>query len=556
MIRGYFLLLTITLRGVSSFLAPNSYHISNISPKIRNHRHHHAPSFLSAATNEDATIEEGIADDGAADMTPTTTSSSTTTIATVFDFTKSPVRALALPCFERIDDAIMGGVSSSRLRDGVVGSSLDNDKEGYATWSGTCRTTGGGFCGVRTKPLAEPVMIPGEVLLVNTTDDEGIFDKDGEKSDAGVYLECLHTGDNEPQRRVWKTTLRTDSSRGQMGVYQADFNMPLRPVDNSWSKVYVPFHDFKLVSGPSVVRDGGMVDVSGGVYQFGLIMSKFRVPKDSGAAAARGGGGGEMFEEVDDFRDGPFELRIKRWGFYGRSDLGTSDVNANPVIDTNTDNTDTIVASPASSPTSTTSTNDSDSNTLRMISIEIPTTLASLEDKKKSGNTVETSSFSSSSVTTSTPTTSTNRNVVSSPSMKKILLLPFRLVLLPIVKFLFLNEGANRRKASALILKEKRDLSGFSALRFMVNLRRGKRQFGLARSIILVTWFITVDTIRRIARISALTLFRVCFAYPKKLVKQIGKVLLGRGNEGGKDKGTREGDDGVGKDDAPILQSS
>jgi hypothetical protein len=53
------------------------------------------------------------------------------TFKPVFDFSK----AAAVESFERIDDVIMGGISTSRLED-VTGA-------GYAKWSGVCRTDGG-----------------------------------------------------------------------------------------------------------------------------------------------------------------------------------------------------------------------------------------------------------------------------------------------------------------------------------------------------------------------------------------------------------------------------
>lgn len=54
-----------------------------------------------------------------------------TTYMPIFDFSKED----AVESFERIDDAIMGGISTSVLR-GVPG-------EPYASWSGVCRIDGG-----------------------------------------------------------------------------------------------------------------------------------------------------------------------------------------------------------------------------------------------------------------------------------------------------------------------------------------------------------------------------------------------------------------------------
>ena len=56
----------------------------------------------------------------------------------VFNFDASPEATAAL--WERIDDVVMGGVSSSKI---VVG-------DAGAEWRGIVRTDGGGFCGTRT----------------------------------------------------------------------------------------------------------------------------------------------------------------------------------------------------------------------------------------------------------------------------------------------------------------------------------------------------------------------------------------------------------------------
>lgn len=55
----------------------------------------------------------------------------TTTYEPIFDFSREGT----VESFERIDDAIMGGISTSTLRE-VPG-------EPYASWSGVCRIDGG-----------------------------------------------------------------------------------------------------------------------------------------------------------------------------------------------------------------------------------------------------------------------------------------------------------------------------------------------------------------------------------------------------------------------------
>jgi hypothetical protein len=57
----------------------------------------------------------------------------TTTYTPIFDFSNEKEDAVS--SFERIDDAIMGGISTSSLRQ-IPG-------EPFARWSGVCRTDGG-----------------------------------------------------------------------------------------------------------------------------------------------------------------------------------------------------------------------------------------------------------------------------------------------------------------------------------------------------------------------------------------------------------------------------
>lgn len=64
---------------------------------------------------------------------PTTTDRSATQKIPLFDFSDPALKATNK--FERIDDVIMGGISSSLLRQA--------DGEKFARWSGVCRTDGG-----------------------------------------------------------------------------------------------------------------------------------------------------------------------------------------------------------------------------------------------------------------------------------------------------------------------------------------------------------------------------------------------------------------------------
>lgn len=138
--------------------------------------------------------------------------SATTTFEPVFDFRLNST----VERFERIDDAIMGGISTSALRE-VPG-------KPYASWSGVCRLDGGGFCGMRTLAFEEPLQV-GDA--------------------AGFFLDCRLTSDDEPERRVWKMTTRSERSRGEE-LYQAQFTIPKNSTD-AWARIMIPFSHFRLV---------------------------------------------------------------------------------------------------------------------------------------------------------------------------------------------------------------------------------------------------------------------------------------------------------------------
>lgn len=176
-------------------------------------------------------------------------------------------RAEALERFQRIDDVVMGGVSRSKLIDG----------EGCASWRGFVRTEGGGFCGQRTCPFKHPLNVSGA---------------------DGVYLKCRLASDAEPERRVWKLSLRTQEGRGEV-VYQAPF-MP--PAGKTMQSVFVPFSDFVLVRGPVAVTGAPRLSEVGALYQLGFTVSKFVI--------------GETMTALDNFRNGSFQLEIGELGVY------------------------------------------------------------------------------------------------------------------------------------------------------------------------------------------------------------------------------------------------
>lgn len=131
----------------------------------------------------------------------------------------------------------------------------------------------------------------------------------------GVYVKAWLASDEDAKRRIWKMTLRTDGSRGEM-VYQAPLDLGKamddvnvkegKDVIEKWATILVPFDTFQLVRGPRLVPDGPKLDVSGGLYQVGLTMSKFMMASNT--------------TELENFRPGFFEVHIQKIGFYTTND--------------------------------------------------------------------------------------------------------------------------------------------------------------------------------------------------------------------------------------------
>jgi len=171
----------------------------------------------------------------------------------------------------------MGGISLSAL--------TDVPSQPYASWSGVCRTDGGGFCGMRTLPFATPLDANGQ---------------------DGVFLEVNLASDDEPEKRMWKVSLRSNTSRGEM-VFQAQFDLAkavnqAKLDNNDWARIQLPFDEFQLVRGPRLVVDGEKLDVSGGIFQIGMTLSKFKIAVNT--------------TELEGFRPGFFDLHIQKIGFY------------------------------------------------------------------------------------------------------------------------------------------------------------------------------------------------------------------------------------------------
>eukprot|EP00401_Gymnodinium_catenatum_P051383 CAMPEP_0117540172 /NCGR_PEP_ID=MMETSP0784-20121206/43363_1 /TAXON_ID=39447 /ORGANISM="" /LENGTH=399 /DNA_ID=CAMNT_0005336821 /DNA_START=17 /DNA_END=1216 /DNA_ORIENTATION=+ len=188
-------------------------------------------------------------------------------------------RAEALAKFERIDDVVMGGVSKSQLLDG----------NGTASWRGLVRTEGGGFCGQRTRPFREPFDLTGA---------------------SGLYVMCRLASDMDAERRVWKLSMRTADDRGEV-VYQAPFSPPS---GGDPMPVYVPFSDFVLVRGPVAVPGGAPLDNVSAVYQLGFTVSKFVI--------------GATMVQLEDFRNGTFQLDIAELGAYSEGGGGQAWLSA------------------------------------------------------------------------------------------------------------------------------------------------------------------------------------------------------------------------------------
>ena len=182
--------------------------------------------------------------------------------------------AAAAAVFERVDDVVMGGITSSTIAPDPAGREC-------LVWAGKCRAEGGGFAGARSVSLQTPL-------------DLSSFD--------GLALTCGFESDAEPERRTWKATVRTQNDRGEM-VYQATFTPPVVADDGKTPppETRIPWNAFRLVRGPTVVPDVPPLSASqcGSVYGLGLIMSRF---------GARG--------PMPEFREGPFRLAVHAFGVY------------------------------------------------------------------------------------------------------------------------------------------------------------------------------------------------------------------------------------------------
>lgn len=140
-----------------------------------------------------------------------------------------------LSVWQRLDDVIMGGQSSSGLAAAKDGSG--------AIWSGTLVLEGGGFCGARTAVMKR---------------DLSSFD--------GILLRVK--GDGQTFKMNIKTDMQTDVPED---TYQATFDT----IDGQWCDVYIPWHEFVLVKRAKTVPGGGPALDPSKICQFGFVLSRF-----------------------------------------------------------------------------------------------------------------------------------------------------------------------------------------------------------------------------------------------------------------------------------------
>ena len=115
----------------------------------------------------------------------------------------------------------------------------------------------------------------------------------------GLYLTCRLNSDLEAHRRVWKLTLRCDSTRGEQ-LYQSIVTVPSTKQAEEFFTIPVFFEAFRLVRGARLVPDAEPFNKTRQIYQIGLILSKFTIA--------------ERLTEMPNFRPGFFELLIKEIG--------------------------------------------------------------------------------------------------------------------------------------------------------------------------------------------------------------------------------------------------
>jgi hypothetical protein len=147
---------------------------------------------------------------------------------------------------------------------------------------------------MRTRPLKEPI---------------AVGDADG------LYLACRLVSDDEPERRIFKMTTRVESTRGEV-LYSTMFSF--KNNGDEWASVKIPFESFRLVRGPRLIPDSPPLNVTGGLFQVGMTLTKFVLGEDT--------------TELENFRPGFFEMQLKEIGLYKEEAATAMGTLASPQI--------------------------------------------------------------------------------------------------------------------------------------------------------------------------------------------------------------------------------
>ena len=169
-----------------------------------------------------------------------------------------------LEVWERLDDTIMGGNSSSSL------TSID-DGNGVS-WKGNLIVEGGGFCGARTKPVSYD-----------------LSDYDG------ILLRVKGDG------RTLKLNVKTADFSEPEDTYQASFETK---EGDEFTEIFLPWHHFVPVKRAKTLPNGPPLDPSA-IRQFGIVYSRFSYNGFANDAYTPG-----EFEIT--FRDGIKAMRLPR----------------------------------------------------------------------------------------------------------------------------------------------------------------------------------------------------------------------------------------------------
>ena len=107
--------------------------VSNADIAYHNHGRNIATSKTTTTTTTTPTSLHESTSDSSTPITSNSDATSSYSYSRIFDFTNSTYDTVNK--FDRIDDVIMGGISTSTLR--------QQDNEPYSRWSGICREDGG-----------------------------------------------------------------------------------------------------------------------------------------------------------------------------------------------------------------------------------------------------------------------------------------------------------------------------------------------------------------------------------------------------------------------------